>query len=127
MTNEAEVEAMRFVRRWAESHKIRVKDVSHEGLSYDYQFTYQNGKTDKVEVKGVSKPYGIPDMRVNEFLRKRLKADYLLIVANIVSGKRRRLYKILREDIKPSNLKILHTYRITRFQGRRNMEKHRLV
>ena len=68
--------------------------VSRKGLGYDYQFTYASGKVEKVEVKGVRKPYGIPDMRVKEFQSKRLKADYLLVVGNAMSPGKERLYKI---------------------------------
>jgi hypothetical protein len=126
MTNKPEVIAMQFVRTWAGKQGITVKDVSRRGLGYDYRFTSPGGKTVRVEVKGVSKPCGIPDMRVNEFRNKRLKADYLLVVGNITPPKRKRLYKIPRNAIKPNNLKLLQTYRITRFQGKKNMEKYRV-
>jgi hypothetical protein len=127
MPNTPESAAMRFVRRWAQSKGIAVKDVSRSGLGYDYRFTYHDGKIEKVEVKGISKPYGIPDMRVNEFRNKRLKADHLLVVGCATSPKKRRLYKIPRNAIKPNNLKLLQTYRITRFQAKKNMEKYRVL
>jgi transposase len=91
------------------------------------RFIYDDGKIEKVEVKGVSKPYGIPDMRVNEFRNKRLKADYLLVVENVTTPRKRRLYKIPRIAIKPNNLILLQTYRITRFQGKKNMNKYRVL
>ncbi len=127
MTNKPETEAMRFVSKWAISKGITPRDVSRKGLGYDYQFTCADGKIEKVEVKGVSKPYGIPDMRVNEFRSRRLKADYLLVVGNAMSPGKQRLYRIPRNAIKPTNLILLQTYRITRFQGKKNMEKYRVL
>jgi hypothetical protein len=126
MTNGPEVKAMRYVRKWAKEHRITPRDMSRKGLGYDYLFVYHDGRTEKVEVKGVSKPYGIPDMRLNEFRNKRLKADYLMVVGNATSPRRERLYRIPRNAIKPKNLKLLQTYRIIRFQGKKNMEKYRV-
>jgi hypothetical protein len=126
MANKPEVEAMQFVRKWAKSKGIDPIDVSHSGRGYDYQFKHEDGKIEKVEVKGVSKSYGIPDMRVNEFRNKRLKADYLFVVGNVATHRKRRVYKIPRNAIKPKNLILLQTYRITRFQGKKNMEKYRV-
>lgn len=116
---------MRFVRKWAEKElRVHVQDVSKAGRGYDYEFHFRDGRVEKVEVKGTRKPYGIPDMRTSEFRDKRLKADYMLVVGNVLSLGEERLYKIPREAIKDDNLKPRHTYHIARFQGKKNMEKY---
>ena len=124
MVNQQEQIAMKFVKDWAEKQKIKVKEKHRMGVGYDYEFIYPDGKTEKVEVKGTEKEYKIPDMSVKEFdEKKRLKADFLLVVGNVFS-ERKILYKIPREDINPMNLLLKKTYRIERFQNRKNMEKY---
>ena len=114
---------MKFVKDWAEKRKIAVKDMHGKGVGYDYEFIHPDGKTEKVEVKGTKKEYKIPDMSVKEFHKKRLIADSLFVVGNVLS-KEKILYRIPREAFKPGNLKLKETYHISRFQNRKNMEKY---
>lgn len=123
MVNRQEQAAMKFVRDWAEKRKITVKDTHGKGVGYDYEFIYPDGKIEKVEVKGTKKEHKIPDMSVKEFHKKKLIADYLFVVGNVL-GKDRILYKIPRKAIKPENLKLKETYHIRRFQNRKNMDRY---
>jgi hypothetical protein len=115
---------MKYVRDLAEKQNIKVEDKHSEKVGYDYEFTYPDGKTAKVEVKGTEKEYRIPDMSVTEFDSKdRLKADFILVVGHVLSEERI-LYKIPREAIKPENLRPKQTYHIRRFQNRKRMEEY---
>ena len=125
MVNRQEQAAMKFVKDWAKKQKITVRDAHGKGVGYDYEFIHPDGKTEKVEVKGTKKEYKIPDMSVKEFEKKRLIADFLFVIGNVLS-KERILYKIPREAIKPENLKLKETYHIRRFQNRKNMGKYRI-
>jgi len=124
MVNQQEQIAMKFVKDWAEKQKITVKEKHRMGVGYDYEFIYPDGKTEKVEVKGTKKEYKIPDMSDTEFdKKKRLKADFLLVVGNVLSEEKV-LYKIPRKAIKPENLSPKQTFHVRRFQNRKNMEKY---
>ncbi|MCL5252847.1 MAG: hypothetical protein M1351_02000 [Candidatus Thermoplasmatota archaeon] len=54
---------------------------------------------------------GIPDMRISEFDKKILIANYLYVVGKVgKSDDERMLYVIPRDEIKPEKLKLLSTY-----------------
>jgi len=123
MVNRQEQIAMKFIKDWAEKQKIRVEEKHRKGVGYDYEFVYPNGRIEKIEVKGTEKDLKIPDMSVREFDKKRLKADFLLVVGNVLS-KQKVLYKIPRKAIKPEDLVLKKTYHIRRFQNRKSMGKY---
>jgi hypothetical protein len=124
MVNPQEQAAMKYVKDLAEEQNIKVEDKHSEKVGYDYRFTYPDGKTAKVEVKGTEKEYKIPDMSDKEFdSKQRLKADFILVVGHVLDEEKI-LYKIPREAIKPGNLRPKQTYHIKRYQNRKNMGKY---
>jgi len=127
MPNEAELRSIEFVKRWAEKKGITVRKPSSKGAGYDLEFVHPDGGVEKIEVKGSSKVYSIPDMRVSEFEGKSLKADFLYVVGNVLSPGEEHLYVIPRGALKPENLRLRQTYFISRFQTKINMEKYRIL
>jgi hypothetical protein len=125
MVNQQEQAAMKFVRGWAEKQKIIVKPTHREGVGYDYEFTYPDGKVEKIEVKGTKGIDKIPDMSAREFENKILKADFLLVVGNLLNEEKI-LYKIPRQAIGKNNLLLKQSYQICKFQNRKNMQKYKI-
>jgi hypothetical protein len=116
---------MKFVRDWAEKQQITVKPTSREGVGYDYEFNYPNGKVQKIEVKGTKGIDKIPDISSREFDNKILKADFLFVVGNVLDEKKV-LYKIPRQAIGNDNLLLKESYQICKFQNRKNMQKYKI-
>jgi hypothetical protein len=125
MVNQQEQTAMKFVRDWAEKQQITVKHTDRKGVGYDYEFTYPNGKVEKIEVKGTKGIDKIPDMSVREFNNEILKADFLLVIGNVLDEKKV-LYKIPRQAIGNDNLRLKKSYQICKFQNRKNMQKYKV-
>ena len=124
MPNEAEVAGVDYVIQWAKKRKIKVTPTHRDGVGYDLKFEYPDGSVEKIEVKGSRKPHAIPDMRVSEFEKFELKADYMYVVGNVLAKGNERLYRIPKSAIKAEHLSLRQTYHIRRFQGRKNMEKY---
>jgi Protein NO VEIN, C-terminal len=123
MPNETQLAAENYVYEQAKK-KPDIADVedkrsSHEG--YDFLFIYRDQHREKVEVKGNAEDRGIPDMRTSEFKDKKLKADFLYLIAYAKRPKKK-IYIIPANEIKPENLKELSTYRIRGF-GKRNLSR----
>ena len=111
-----EVRGMRLVRRYYESRGREVKNVSrtrgdHGG--YDYIVT-KASKQLKVEVKGCSRPFGIPDPYHTEFHPESLQliAD-VMCVAYFIPGKEAQLAIIPRSAILPEHITQKISYRIS--------------
>jgi hypothetical protein len=125
MVNQQEQAAMKFVRDWAEKQQISVKSTHRAGVGYDYEFKYPDGKVEKVEVKGTKGIDKIPDLSLREFDNKILKADFLLVVGNVLDEKKV-LYKIPKQAICNDNLLLKQSYQICKFQNRKNMQKYKI-
>ena len=88
------------------------EDMRGTRVGYDFTF-HVGGKRIKVEVKGTDKEEpGIPDMRTSEFDKKRLKADFLILV-HPARAEKKDFYVIPRASI--TRLKRLSTYRVQGF------------
>jgi hypothetical protein len=123
-----EKRAMRFVQ-WhlKKKEKFRqVENVSSNRQHPGYDFIATKGRTTrKIEVKGCSHLWGIPDLYSSEFNKstKRLIADFLYVVY-LREGKRTLLCKIPREDIRPEFVIARTTYRILgKFKNERTLKK----
>jgi hypothetical protein len=122
MVNQQENEAIKFVVNWAESQGINVYNFHKKGVGYDLEFKYPDGKVEKVEVKGTKAVYRVPDLSVREFKDKKLKADYLLVVGNVL-GEEKILFRIPRDAIPKESLVLKKTYYVRQFQNKKNMVK----
>ncbi len=84
---------------------------SHRG--YDLLATKDGEKTLKIEVKGCTRPWGIPDPYVTEFdENKALIADYLYVVY-LLPHEAPRLCAIPRNALKPEDIRPKSGYRIS--------------
>jgi hypothetical protein len=111
-----ELRAMALVKRYYESKDWEVKNVSkargdHGG--YDYLIT-KGSEQLRVEVKGCTRAYGIPDPYHTEFHpeSRQLIAD-VLCVAYFIAGKETQLAIIPRSAILPEHVTQKISYRIS--------------
>jgi hypothetical protein len=120
-----ELRGMDLVRRYYESRGWEVQNVSrarggHGG--YDYLVT-KGSEQLRVEVKGCSRRFGIPDPYHTEFHpeSRQLIAD-VLCVAYFISGEEPRLAIIPRAAILPEHVTQKISYRISgRFKNARTI------
>lgn len=117
----AEKLAINFFKNWVEKQGLELRDTQRSGVGYDFEVTGVDGSIKKYEVKGTTKEMKIPNMSLNEFDDKIMKADFLFVVGNIHEEGREVCYAIPREAIKPENLELKQTYRIARFQNQQKM------
>jgi hypothetical protein len=113
MPNETEINAVAVSIQHLRNKGYVVADVSrdrnHKG--YDLLAT-KNGKKLKIEVKGCTRMWQIPDPYVTEFDTKmRLVADFLCVVYFIEPGQKK-LCMIPREAISPDDVVPKSGYRI---------------
>ena len=129
MGNPQEDGAIRFVKKWAATQKppIRIRDHQNEGKGYDLDFVYGNRRIEKIEVKGTKYEYKIPDIDVRNFRNKRLIADFLMVVGNVLTEGHEVLYRIPRSAINPRSLELKGRYHVRRFANRKNMSKYRVT
>lgn len=105
-----------------------VRDVSHtrgEHFGYDLLATNESEQL-MIEVKGSTRPYGIPDPYGTEFDRetRRLIADVLCVVYFLPDQPNPMLAVIRREDIPPDMVEEKLAYRIKgRFKNERTISK----
>jgi len=114
--------AMEFVQGFLEKNYRQVENVSKNPDDRGYDFTARNGKKRlKIEVKGCSHPWGIPDLYFTEVAKspKRLVADYLYVVY-FIGRKSPQICKIPRKAIKSEFFSLKRSYRISgRFKNKR--------
>jgi len=114
--NGVENEAVAFViRHLRERERYAVEDVSRSGAHKGYDLiARKEGKEIKIEVKGCSVLWGIPDPYVTEFDEKtrRLVADFLY-VAYFIGNEPPRLCVIPRDAIDPDMVTPRYGYRIS--------------
>jgi len=105
--------ALAFATHFFRKRGCTVEDVSHDRgvLGCDLVVTCR-GKRSKIEVKGCSREWQIPDLHSTEFdERRRLVADFLCVVYYI--GKAPPVLCLIpRRAIKPEHLTKLTRYRI---------------
>ncbi len=112
--------------KWVESQGGKLENCSRKGVGYDFEVIRPNSIKGSYEVKGTKKELNIPDMSVNEFDKKVLKADWLFVVGNVHKNGEEKCYKIPREALKKENLKLKQTYHIRLFQNRSKMGKYQI-
>jgi hypothetical protein len=121
-----ELRAMKFAESYYGKSGWKVKNVSRIGgehTGYDL-YLEKSSEQRKVEVKGCTKLYGIPDFYDAEIDRqsKRLIADELCVVYFLADGQRK-LAIIGREDIPPDCVVPKLGYRLRKFKNARVMKK----
>lgn len=129
MGNPQEDGAIQFVKKWAATQNppIRIRDQQNEGKGYDLDFVYDDERVEKIEVKGTKHEYEIPDIDVRNFRNKRLIADFLMVVGNVLTEDQEVLYRIPRSAINPKNLELKGRYHIRRFANKKNLGKYRVA
>lgn len=121
-----ELRAVKFAESYYRKSGWQVKNVSRIGgehAGYDL-FLEKGSEQRRVEVKGCTKLYGIPDFYDAEIDResKHLIADELCVVY-FLPGEQRKLAIIRREDILPDNIVPKFGYRLRKFKNGRTMKK----
>jgi hypothetical protein len=115
MEERVELRAMSFVRNYYEKLGWKAENVSRtRGAHAGYDFLLTQGSEQlKVEVKGCSRPYGIPDQYHSEFDEKTLKliADVLCVVY-FFDSEPPKLAIIPRDSIPPEYIVPKRGYRI---------------
>lgn len=121
-----ELRAMKCATHHYEKSGWEVKDVA--GLGGEYAgcdlFLKRGSQQRKIEVKGCTKLYGIPDFYDTEIdpESKRLVADELCVVYYLPGGQRK-LAIIRRDDILPENIVTKLAYRLRKFKNAKVMTK----
>jgi len=116
MEDRVELRAIELVRHYYESRGCEVKNVSRaRGEHGGYDFLVTKGDEQlKVEVKGCSRPFGIPDPYHTEFHpESRLLIADVLCVAYFIPGKEAQLAIIPRAAILPEHISQKISYRIS--------------
>jgi hypothetical protein len=120
--------AVAFVRRYYEAQGFEVKNVSHargEHGGYDL-LAVKGSERITAEVKGCTRPYGIPDPYYTEFdpESRRLIADVLCVVYFPSATEAPRLAIIPRDEIPPEYIIEKRAYRISgRFKKKEIISK----
>ena len=114
MPDRIELKAIRAAKTYLKNRGYSVADVSKDRRHKGYDLlARKDRKTLKIEVKGCSRPWGIPDPYVTEFDKeKRLVADFLYVVY-FIGRKEPKLCVIPREAIKPEYVAPKLGYRIS--------------
>lgn len=126
MPESVEQRAITFATQFLEKRGYAVQNVSasREHKGYDLIAERRGEKALKIEVKGCTRPWGIPDPYVTEFdSQRRLVADFLYVVYFIGSDPPA-LCAIPRESIPPDLIVPKMGYRISsRFKKERILKK----
>jgi len=110
-----EKRAIEFAQAYLEKRFRQVKNVTRDRHYPGYDFVAKKGKKRlNIEVKGCSRPWGIPDLYSTEVTRspKRLVADYPYVVY-FIAGKSTKLCKIPRKAIKSEFFILKRSYCIS--------------
>ena len=114
MPNKIEQKAIAAATRYLTNRGYVVEDVSknREHRGYDL-IAEQNGVLLKIEVKGCSHLWGIPDPYVTEFdANLKLVADFLYVVY-FIDGEKPTVCIIPRDAIKPEFVMPKQSYRVS--------------
>lgn len=124
-----ETRAIEFVQNYLEEEKVfhQIENVTKNPHHLGYDFIARKGKKRiKIEVKGCSHLWGIPDLYYTEVAKrpKRLVADYLYVVY-FIGRKPPRLCKIPRRAIKSESFLLKRSYRISgKFKNERMLGRY---
>lgn len=121
-----ELRAIALARRYFQQEGYSVQDVSRKRGHNGYDFLIEkSGKTLKVEVKGATRRWGIPDPYNTEFdEQRRLVAD-LLCVVYFIPAESPKLCLIPRDAISPEYVSVRTGFRISsRFKNQKNLEQY---
>ncbi len=124
MAKSVEKLGIEFAKAHFERHGYTVRDVSHKRGHNGYDLLIvRNRRESRVEVKGVSRMWGIPDAYETEFDdKKRLVADFLCVV--FVKAKPIQLCIIPRAAIKSKHIERRCGYRFkSSFKQRSALKK----
>jgi hypothetical protein len=129
MPNNVENAAIEIVVTYLEQQGYEVANVSRskrrnpEHRGFDLVASRRDAETLKIEVKGCTHPWGIPDLYETEFDSDRqLIADFLYVVY-FLNGKPPQLCAIPRIAIKPEHVRPKAGFRISsRFKNRQSLE-----
>ena len=114
MPNKIEQKAIAAATRYLTNRGYAVEDVSkkREHRGYDL-VAEQGGVLHKIEVKGCSHLWGIPDPYVTEFdADRKLVADYLYVVY-FIDGEEPTVCTIPRDALKPEFVMPKQSYRVS--------------
>jgi Holliday junction resolvase-like predicted endonuclease len=117
MPKRIEEKAMSVAKQYLESQGYRVKDVSTSPARHGYDLIATRRQENlKVEVKGCTRMWQIPDLFESEFQgkkgKKRLTAD-LLCVVYFTKSEQPKVCMIPREEIPPEYVTLRRAYRIS--------------
>jgi hypothetical protein len=114
MPKEVEQKAISVSKQYLESRGYSIEDVSRKRAHHGYDFIVRRRQENlKVEVKGCTRMWRIPDLYVSEFDKeKRLIADFLCVVY-FIELEKPKVCMIPRDSIKPEYVKRLSRYRIS--------------
>lgn len=133
MPNFVEDNAIAFVSAYLQKQGYETENVSrgkrsssqHHG--YDIVAKKLGANPVKIEVKGCTRPWGIPDPYVTEFdSERRLVADFLYVVY-FINQEAPKLCAIPRDAFKPEHIVPKVSYRISsRFKNKKTLEPYLL-
>lgn len=105
---------MELAKRHLASQGYDVEDVSRKRAHNGYDLiARKSGETRKIEVKGCTRRWGIPDPYVTEFdSEKRLVADFLYVIY-MIDGEEPTLCEIPRDALSPDYVVPKQGYRIS--------------
>ena len=125
-----EKEAIKYVIKYLRKKGFDVGDVSRKrGYNgYDLLAQKKRKKPVRIEVKGCTRPWCIPDPYITEFdNQKSLVADFMYVVY-FLGNSRPALYIIPRKAFKPEFIKPKCGYRISsRFKNEQNLKKYKQI
>jgi hypothetical protein len=130
MPNITEEKAIEVATQYLQKQGYEVTNVSkskrrnsqHKGYDLVAQKPGQQPIT--IEVKGCTRPWGIPDPYETEFKEGRLVADFLYVVY-LIDREPAQLCAIPRDAFKPEHIKLKAAYRISsRFKNKSSLESY---
>ena len=109
-----EIDGMELAKRHFSSEGYDVDDVSRKRGHNGYDLVVsRNGESSKIEVKGCTREWQIPDPYFTEFDEQRtLVADYLCVVY-MIDGRDPFICIIPRDAIPPEQVTLKQAYRIS--------------
>jgi len=131
MPNDTENKAITLVTEYLRKQGYEVENVSRgkrrnsEHRVYDLIATKPGEGPVRIEVKGSTREWGIPDPYVTEFdSERRLVADFLYVVY-FLDGEPPTLCAIPRDAFKPEDIRPKSAYRISsRFKNKKSLEPY---
>lgn len=127
MPNITEQKAIKFVKAYLKRDGFtNIQNVEHNRQHNGYDLIATKSKQRiKIEVKGCTRPWGIPDPYSTEFdNKKRLVADFMYVVY-LLGKSKPKLCIIPRRAFKPEFIKPKFGYRISSgFKNQSQLEKY---